>query len=251
MTANGRRQTARSLTLAERQTACSLRSLDGGRQAAYSPSMNRLSTIQSLLRVAILGSAVAFAACKDSTPKVVRTAPVGPAPDSFKVAFVTTRGNFTVQVVRALSPHGADRFYDLAAESFFDESAFFRVVPDFVAQFGVNNDRKLNEAWDAKVIPDDSVKTPNVRGTLVFASSGKDSRSHQLFVNLTDNKNLDRQGFSPIGRVVEGMGVVDSLYSGYSEEISYHLLATLGNNYLKRMFPKVDYIRTAHIAPAR
>ena len=189
-------------------------------------------------------------ACKDKTQKMVRTAPVGPAPDSFRVAFETTRGKFVVQVKRALAPHGVDRFYDLAAEGFFDESAFFRVVPDFIAQFGVNNDRKLNEAWDKKTLVDDSVKVPNTRGTLSFASSGKDSRSHQLFVNLTDNKNLDRQGFSPIGNVVEGMGVVDSLYSGYSEEISYHLLSTLGNSYLKRMFPKVDYIKTAHLVTA-
>ncbi len=190
-------------------------------------------------------------ACKDSAPKVVRTAPVGPAPDSFRVAFETTRGHFVVEVVRALSPHGADRFYDLAAEGFFDESAFFRVVPDFVAQFGVNNDRAVNESWDAKDILDDSVKVPNTKGTLVFASNGKDSRTHQLFVNLTDNKNLDRQGFSPIGRVVEGMGVVDSIYSGYGEAPNYHLLATLGNSYLKRMFPKVDYIKTAHIVDGK
>jgi len=189
----------------------------------------------------------ALAACRDSAPKVVRTAPVGPAPDSFRVAFETTRGHFVVEVVRALSPLGADRFHDLTAEGFFNESAFFRVVPDFIAQFGVNNDRKLNEAWDAKTIPDDPVKVPNTKGTLVFATAGKGSRSHQLFVNLTDNKNLDKQGFSPIGRVVEGMGVVDSLYSGYGEEPSYHLLSTLGNSYLKRMFPKVDYIKTARI----
>jgi peptidyl-prolyl cis-trans isomerase A (cyclophilin A) len=205
-------------------------------------------TLSALLLVALT---IASAGCRDSAPKAVRTAPVGPAPDSFRVAFETTRGRFVVQVTRALARRGADRFYDLAAEGFFDESAFFRVVPHFVAQFGVNNDRKLNEEWDAKTIPDDSVKAPNIRGTLVYASNGKDSRSHQLFVNLTDNKNLDRQGFSPIGRVIEGMGVVDSLYSGYGEQPSYHLLSTLGNPYLKRMFPKVDYIKSARIVPGR
>ncbi|CAN5590779.1 hypothetical protein BH09GEM1_BH09GEM1_34270 [soil metagenome] len=168
-----------------------------------------------------------------------------------ETAALLTKGKFTVKVVRALSPHGADRFYDLAAEGFFDESSFFRVVPHFIAQFGVNNDRKVNEAWDAKTIPDDSVKVPNARGTLVFATSGKDSRAHQLFVNLADNRNLDRQGFSPIGRVVEGMAVVDSIYSGYGEAPSYHLLSTLGNSYIKRMFPKIDYIRTAHIVAGK
>lgn len=204
-----------------------------------------------LLAFAVLAAAVStVAACGDGTPKYVRTAPAGPAPESFRVAFETTRGKFVVDITRSLAPHGADRFYDLAAEGFFDESAFFRVIPGFVAQFGVNNDRKVNEAWDAKVIPDDSVKIPNTRGTLVFASAGKDSRAHQLFVNLKDNTNLDRQGFSPIGRVIDGMGVVDSLYSGYGEAPSYHLLATLGKSYLKRMFPKVDYIRTAHLVTA-
>ena len=201
--------------------------------------------------MALTASGAVALACKDSAPRMARTAPVGPAPDSFRVAFETTRGRFVVEVVRVLSPHGADRFYDLAADGFFDESAFFRVVPGFVAQFGVNNDRKLNESWDAKTIPDDSVKVPNTKGTLVFASSGRNSRAHQLFVNLKDNKNLDRQGFSPIGRVVEGMGVADSLYAGYGEQPSYHLLATLGNSYLKRMFPKVDYIKTAHIVPGK
>ena len=205
---------------------------------------------QTLSAFLFIALTVAGAACKDSAPKTVRTAPVGPAPDSFRVAFETTRGRFVVQVTRALAPRGADRFYDLSAEGFFDESAFFRVVPDFVAQFGVNNDRTMNEAWDAKTIPDDAVKTPNIRGTLVYAANGTNSRSHQLFVNLTDNKNLDRQGFAPIGRVVEGMGVVDSLYSGYGEQPSYHLLATLGNSYLKRMFPKVDYINSARLLTA-
>ena len=201
---------------------------------------------------ALAAATCTIVACRDSAPKVVRTAPAGPAPDSFRVAFETTRGHFVVEVVRALSPHGADRFYDLAAEGFFDGGAFFRVVPGFIAQFGVNNDPKLNEAWDAKAIPDDSVKVPNTRGTLVFASNGVNSRSHQLFVNLADNsKNLDRQGFAPMGRVVEGMGVVDSIYSGYGDDPSYHLLSTLGNSYLKRMFPKVDYITTAHIVPGK
>src|SRR3954470_1785384 len=122
--------------------------------------MNAFTTTRRLVVTAVLTMG---AACKDSSPKVTRTAPVGPAPDTFHVAFETTRGKFTVEVVRALSPHGADRFYDLSAEGFFDESAFFRVVPEFIAQFGVNNDRKLNEAWDAKTIPDDSVKVPNTK----------------------------------------------------------------------------------------
>ena len=187
-------------------------------------------------------------ACKDKQA-MVRTAPVGAAPDSFRVAFETSRGRFVVDVRRAWSPKGADRFYDLVAEGFFDENRFFRVLPGFIAQFGVNDNKKLNERWEAVTIADDPVKETNAHGTLVFASDGRNSRSHQLFINLGDNKNLDTQGFSPIGRVVEGMAVADSIYSAYGESPSYHLLATLGNSYLKRMFPKLDYITTARIVP--
>ena len=200
----------------------------------------------------VLGSlVVATAGCSDKPATPARTAPVGPAPDVFRVAFETTRGTFVVEVKRAWTPRGADRFYDLAAEGFFDENRFFRVLPGFIAQFGVNDDKKLNERWEATTIADDPVRQTNAHGTLVFASDGANSRSHQLFINLADNKTLDRQGFSPLGRVVMGLSVVDSIYSGYGETPSYHLLATLGNSYLKRMFPRLDYIKTARIVGSR
>lgn len=213
--------------------------------------MAKSLTSRSALLITLLAVATVAGACNDKPPVPARTAPVGPAPDSFRVAFETTRGNFVVEVTRAWSPKGADRFYDLVAEGFFDENRFFRVLPGFIAQFGVNDDKKLNEKWEAKTIADDPVKESNSHGTLVFASDGPNSRSHQLFINLADNKNLDTQGFSPIGRVVAGMSVADSIYSGYGETPSYHLLATLGNSYLKRMFPKLDYIKTARIVGAR
>ena len=188
------------------------------------------------------------AACTDKPAAPARIAPVGPAPDSFRVAFETSRGTFVVQVKKALAPKGADRFRALAAEGFFDENRFFRVLPGFIAQFGVNNDRKLNEKWEATPLGDDPVLEKNGRGTIVFASDGPNSRTHQLFINLKDNANLDTQGFAPLGRVIEGMNVVDSIYSGYGESPSYHLIATLGNSYLKRVFPKLDYIKSATIA---
>jgi peptidyl-prolyl cis-trans isomerase A (cyclophilin A) len=201
------------------------------------------------LTVFLVLSAAAIA-CSDKPATPARTAPVGPAPDSFRVAFETTRGRFVVEVRRAWAPNGADRFYDLVAEHFFDDNAFFRVLPEYIAQFGVNNDRKINDVWEAKKIPDDKVLQKNERGTLTFASDGKDTRTHQLFFNLKDNaRNLDGDGFAPIGRVVDGMPVVDSIYSGYGETVNYHLVATLGNSYLKRMFPKIDYIKTATIVP--
>jgi peptidyl-prolyl cis-trans isomerase A (cyclophilin A) len=191
---------------------------------------------------------ILLAACgkEETLPQV----PSGPAPDSFKVAFETSRGTFTVQVNRAWAPQGADRVYQLVQTQFFDDGRFFRVVPEFVAQFGLNDKRKINEFWDAKTIPDDPAKEHNVRGTLTFAHEGPNTRSHQLFLNLVDNKNLDSQGFPPVGKVVDGMAVVDSLYGGYGERINQHLVNTLGNNYLQRMFPKLDYVKTARIVGA-
>lgn len=199
------------------------------------------------LLAAITILATAGAACGEKATARTRTVPIGPAPATFQVSIETTRGTIVVEVTRAWSPRGADRFRDLVADGFFDETAFFRVVPGFVAQFGVNNERKRNELWAARTIPDDSVKASNTRGTLVFASDGPNSRSHQLFFNLVDNTRLDRQGFAPIGRVVGSMAPMDSIYAGYGERPSYHLLATLGNSYLQRMFPRLDYIKSGRI----
>jgi peptidyl-prolyl cis-trans isomerase A (cyclophilin A) len=184
-------------------------------------------------------------ACKDTPP--ARHAPLGPTPDSFRVAFETSRGTFVVQATRAWAPKGADRFYELVGEGFFDENRFYRVLPGFIAQFGANDDKKRNEQWEARPIADDPAREKNRRGTISFASLGPGSRTHQLFINLKDNASLDAQGFAPIGTVIEGMSVVDSLYDDYGETPKYHLIATLGNKYLARMFPKLDYIRTARI----
>jgi peptidyl-prolyl cis-trans isomerase A (cyclophilin A) len=184
-------------------------------------------------------------ACKDTPP--ARHAPLGPTPDSFRVAFETSRGTFVVQASRAWAPKGADRFYELVGEGFFDENRFYRVLPGFIAQFGANDDKKRNEQWEARPIADDPAREKNRRGTISFASLGPGSRTHQLFINLKDNASLDAQGFAPIGTVIEGMSVVDSLYDDYGETPKYHLIATLGNKYLARMFPKLDYIRTARI----
>jgi len=171
------------------------------------------------------------------------------APDSFRVAFETSRGPFVVQVNRAWAPRGADRFYDLVQQQFFDDTRFFRVVPGFVVQFGLSGDPKKNEPWD-KRLPDDSVRQTNARGTIVFATQGPDTRTHQLFINLGDNARLDEMGFAPIGRVVDGMSVVDSLYSEYGESPDQQFIQTLGNSYLDRTFPKLDRIKTAKISTA-
>jgi peptidyl-prolyl cis-trans isomerase A (cyclophilin A) len=199
--------------------------------------------------VIIVACSLLAMACKDTSSHTASLATAGPAPDSFRVAFETSRGRFVVQVNRALSPKGVDRFHGLVAENFFDNNRFFRVLPGFIAQFGVNDDHKINEIWEKTPIADEPARTKNLRGTIVFAMDGPNSRAHQFFINLADNANLDKDGFVPLGRVVEGMSVVDSIYSGYGDKPSYHMLATLGNSYLIRMFPKLDYIKSAKMRP--
>src|SRR5262249_48709579 len=143
---------------------------------------------------------------------------------------------------------GADRFYQLVGQQFFDGEKFFRVVPGFVAQFGLSADPKHNEPWESQHIMDDSVRHTNAKGTLTFAAMQiPNSRSHQLFFNLQDNTQLDRAGFAPIGVVVHGQPVVDSLFSGYGEEPDQTSIQNLGNSYLDRAFPKLDGIKTARI----
>ena len=179
-----------------------------------------------------------------------------PAPDSFKVAFETSKGNFTVMAHRDWAPHGVDRFYHLVQLGFFDDARFFRVLSGFMAQFGMNGDPRVSAAWERLTIPDDPVKQSNVRGMVTFAAgSAPDTRSTQLFINYADNRNLDGMRFAPIGQVVDGMSVVDSLYSGYGEGTpdgsgpSQERIASEGNTYLTKNFPKLDFIKTARIVP--
>jgi cyclophilin family peptidyl-prolyl cis-trans isomerase len=205
----------------------------------------RFRLVASLLSLTV-ALPLAVACDRDRTPEVV----VGPAPDTFRVAMATSKGDLAVEVYKAWSPHGADRFYQLVSERFFDDQRFFRVLPQYIAQFGANDDPEWNKRADKVKIPDDPPRESNRRGTLVFAADAPDTRSHQLFFNLKDNPRLDTQGFVPIGRVVEGMTVLDSIYDDYGETPKYHLIATLGNNYLQRMFPKMDFIRTARVVGA-
>jgi peptidyl-prolyl cis-trans isomerase A (cyclophilin A) len=169
------------------------------------------------------------------------------APDSFRVAFETTRGNFVVDVIRAWSPRGVDRFHELVNTGYFTDIAFIRVLPGFVAQFGMHGDRAVNERWQDSPIPDDPVVQSNKRGTIVFATSGPNTRGNQFFINYSDNARLDGMGFSPFGRVVEGMSVVDSIYAGYGETPDQGRVAAEGNAYLRREFPRLDYIKSVRI----
>lgn len=177
------------------------------------------------------------------------TVPAGPAPDSFRVAFKTNKGTIVVEAHRAWAPHGVDRFYRLVNDGFFDGDRFYRVLPHFIAQFGANDDPKRNEEWEKTPIPADSATQKNVRGTISYAQNSPDKRTHQLFINLKDNPNLDADDFAPIARVVDGMTVADSLYDEYGNDPKYDMIARLGNKYLGRMFPKLDYIETARVVP--
>jgi len=176
-----------------------------------------------------------------------------PAPDRFQVRFETTKGDFVVQVHKDWAPRGAERFYNLVKIGYFDDVAFFRVIDGFMVQFGIHGDPRVNAHWSEAAIPDDAVKKSNLRGYVTYATAGPNTRTTQLFINFGENAGLDRQGFAPFGQVIEGMDVVDSLYSGYGEGAPsgagprQDRIQNEGNAYLKREFPKLDYVKTARL----
>lgn len=169
------------------------------------------------------------------------------APAAFKVRFETTRGVFTVAARRAWAPQGVDRLYNLVKIGFLDGAPFFRVVKGFIVQFGLNGDPRVNAAWQSARLSDDPVTQTNRRGTLTFATAGRDTRTTQLFINYGDNASLDRQGFAPIGEVVEGMATVDGVYDGYGETPDQFRIQSEGNAYLQREFPRLDFIKKATV----
>jgi peptidyl-prolyl cis-trans isomerase A (cyclophilin A) len=178
------------------------------------------------------------------------------SPETFKAQFETTKGKFTIEVTRSLSPNGADRFYNLVRSGYFKDIAFFRVIPGFMCQFGIHGDPTVAAKWRAASITDDPVKGSNTRGTISFATAGPNTRTTQLFINFGDNRNLDGMGFSPFGRVIEGMDVVDKINGEYGEGAPggrgphQGRLQAEGNAYLKKDFPNLDYIKSATILPA-
>lgn len=170
------------------------------------------------------------------------------APGQFEVDFQTTRGDFTITVHREWAPHGADRLYNLVRIGYYDGVAFFRVIDNFIAQFGMRGDPEVDAAWQNAQLPDDEVRRSNVRSKVSFAISGPDSRTTQLFINTNDNaQSLDDRGFSPVGEVTEGMDVVDSLYGGYGESPEQERIRREGNDYLRDEFENLDWIERASI----
>jgi cyclophilin family peptidyl-prolyl cis-trans isomerase len=178
-----------------------------------------------------------------------------PSPAEYRVSVETTKGTFVIAVTRALAPRGADRFYRLVRAGYFDDSRFFRVVPGFIAQFGIPGDPAITRVWKDLRMPDDSARASNVRGMIAYAMTGPNTRTTQLFISLVDNsRRIDAQGFAPIGRVVSGMEIVDQLYGGYAETAGGGMRAghqdrmmDEGNQHLDRDFPKLDRILRARV----
>lgn len=170
------------------------------------------------------------------------------APAEYTARFNTSRGDFVLRVTRAWAPLGADRFYNLVRNGFYDGCRFFRVVPGFVVQFGLNGDPAISAVWERAGIPDDPFKESNQRGTICFATSGPNSRTTQVFLSFGDNARLDKMGFAPFGRVVGGMDVVDAINAEYREQPNQGMIQQRGNLYLMEQFPRLDFITSATVS---
>lgn len=197
----------------------------------------------------LLALAVAYPLAAQ-TPGPAAPKPDVQAPDHYKVEFETSKGSFVVEVNRTDAPLGADRFYALATSGFFDQARFFRIVPGAVAQFGLPADPAALKAFPP--IKDDpfNKKIRNFRGTVTFAHGpAANSRSTQLFINLDDNRDLDRMNFPPIGNVISGMKVVYNLFSDYGELPQQGEIHRHGNVYLLKEFPELDYVKSSKIVP--
>ena len=198
---------------------------------------------------AVLLAAPAMAQSKLGNPAALTEQ----APATYKAKFETSKGAFVIQVTRTWAPAGADRFYNLVKNGYFDDVRFFRVIAGFMVQFGINGDPALNAKWRSARIPDDRVAQHNTRGMITFATSGPNARTTQVFINFADNSNLDGMGFAPFGRIVSGMDVVDKLYAGYGEGApsgagpDQNRIQTEGNAYLTKSFAKLDYVKKATI----
>jgi peptidyl-prolyl cis-trans isomerase A (cyclophilin A) len=175
------------------------------------------------------------------------------APATYKARFDTSAGVFVVEVTRDLAPLGADRFYNLVKNGFYDGTRFFRVIPGFMVQFGIHGDPAVSTVWRNARINDDPVKGTNSPMTITFATGGPNTRTTQVFINFGNNAGLDKQGFAPFGRVIEGQDVVKKIYAEYGEGAprgkgpDQGRLQMEGNAYLAKDYPRMDYIKSATI----
>ena len=202
-------------------------------------------------RVSLLAALCWLAACGSNRP-LYEPSPAmleAQAPDSFVVEVQTSEGPFYVMMHRAWSPLGVDRAYQLMSHDFYAGARFYRVVPGFVAQWGFSGDPTLDSIWEARPIADEPTVASNLRGVVSFARAGAETRSFTLFVNLVDNERLDDAvaggvaGYPPIGRIIEGVEVVDGFYAAYTEDPpGQDSISMLGNEYLRRRYPQLDSI---------
>jgi peptidyl-prolyl cis-trans isomerase A (cyclophilin A) len=218
--------------------------------AAVWSSVAALSALLALAPALTAGQAAPAAsrASKLLTPAAL----TAKAPALFKAKFDTSKGIFVIEVHRDWAPLGADRFYNMVTNGFFSGVRFFRVIPNFMAQFGINGNPAVTAAWSKVDLKDDPpTKQSNQRAFVTYGTTGRpDSRGTQIFINYKDNSFLDPQGFIPFGQVVEGMEVVDMLYKGYGRQNvpDQQRITSEGNAYLTKEYPKLDYVKTATIA---
>ena len=218
--------------------------------------MSNRTCLVSVLAIALGLAGVSVAAGQGAASAALKNpaALKDAAPAMYKVTFDTSVGTFVVEVHREWAPNGADRFYNLVKNGFYDNCRFFRVIPNFMVQFGIHGDPAVSTVWRNARIPVDGVKQSNKRGFITYAMAGTpDTRTTQVFINFQNNANLDGQGFAPFGEVVSGMDVVGKIYGGYGEGAprgkgpDQGRLQTEGNAYLTQDFSKLDYIKKATI----
>jgi peptidyl-prolyl cis-trans isomerase A (cyclophilin A) len=211
--------------------------------------ITRRSKLISLAFTLALVGTPAFAQSMLENPAGLREQ----APATYKVRFDTTKGVFVVEVTRAWAPRGADRFYNLVKNGFYDDTRFFRVISGFMVQFGINGDPNIMARWRTAQISDDPVSQSNTRGMITFAMARPNTRTSQVFINFGDNSRLDQSGFAPFGRVVSGMNVVEAINAEYGEGApngrgpNQSRIQSEGNAYLSKDFPRMDYIKKATI----
>jgi cyclophilin family peptidyl-prolyl cis-trans isomerase len=223
--------------------------------------------IRTVVAVSVFAAGLAYPVFAQAVSRLPQTASLTPAqrqamlrapsnafwstraPDTVTADIQTSRGTITVELLREWAPHGVDRFYNLARAGYFDDSRFYRVVYAFVAQFGIAGDAAIARLWSQQKLRPDSARTPNARGTIAYAQTKPTDRNTNLFINLADNRSLDSLGFTPIGRVVQGMEVADSLYSRYGEMTMADppfgdgkRLYRESNKYMDAEYPKLDRI---------
>jgi peptidyl-prolyl cis-trans isomerase A (cyclophilin A) len=217
-------------------------------QAAPKPRVPWLAIGYAVLLVALAAPALGQGSKLGNPPALNER-----APDSYKARLDTSKGVVVIDVRRDWAPNGADRFYNLVKNGFYDDTRFFRVISGFMVQFGINGDPEISTPWRTATIKDDPVKQSNKRGTITFATSGPNSRTSQVFINFADNSALDGQGFAAFGQVSSGMNAVDALFSGYGEGAprgrgpDQGRIQKEGNAYLVKDFPKLDYVKKATI----